>query len=184
MIMATKFGTAGIERVARWRKPMMAGLVFAMLLAPLAAHAQGRDRSSAFHDIVVQQDETVDKIACFMCTVYVHGAVNGKVAVSLGNVVVDGTVRGKVAIFGGDLKVRNGGAVDADVAIAAGKVDTDSGGTVSGKVAQVSAAPMIFGIAVAMLVPILFLVAVIWFIVWLVQRSRVPRFPYPPPPRY
>jgi hypothetical protein len=110
--------------------------------------------------------------------------VPGKVAVAMGDVVVDGAVDGKVAIFAGDLNVKSGGAVNGDVAIAAGKVETDPGGTVSGKVASVSAAPIIFGMIVVVLVPILFLVAVIWFVVWLVQRSRVPRFPYPPPPRY
>jgi len=37
-------------------------------------------------------------------------------------------------------------------------------------------------IVLALLFPFLMLALLIWFIVWIVRRSRSPRYPYPPPP--
>jgi cytoskeletal protein CcmA (bactofilin family) len=150
-----------------------------VLLASQPAHAESdRDgnRSSVGGDIVIQKGETARNVACVACSVYVHGEVDGKVAVVMGNVVVDGIVREKVAIVMGDLKMQPGGVVQGDTAIVMGGTDMD-GGSVEGRSVNLPKGPIVF----ALLMPFLLLALVIWLIVWVIRRSRSPRYPYPPP---
>lgn len=152
-----------------------------MLLASQPAHAfdddHDGDRSSVGGDIVIAKGETARNVACVACSVYVHGEVDGKVAVVMGNVVVDGVVHDKVAIVMGSLKVQQGGVVQGDTAIVMGGTDLD-GGSVEGRSVNVPKGPIV----VALMFPFLMLALVIWLIVWVVRRSRSPRYPYPPPP--
>lgn len=152
-----------------------------VLLASQPAHAfdddHDGDRSSVGSDIVIQKGETARNVACVACSVYVHGEVDGKVAVVMGNVVVDGVIHEKVAIVMGDLKVQQGGVVQGDTAIVMGGTDLD-GGSVEGHSVNVPKGPIMF----ALLLPFLMLALVIWLIVWVIRRSRAPRYPYPPPP--
>jgi len=144
-----------------------------VLMASQPMHAESDkdgDRSSVGGDIVIQKGETARNVACVACSVYVHGVVDGKVAVVMGDVVVDGVVNEKVAIVMGDLKVQHGGVVQ-------GGTEVD-GGTVEGRSVNVPKGPIVL----ALLFPFLMLALLIWFIVWIVRRSRSPRYPYPPPP--
>jgi len=151
-----------------------------VLMASQPMHAESDkdgDRSSVGGDIVIQKGETARNVACVACSVYVHGVVDGKVAVVMGDVVVDGVVNEKVAIVMGDLKVQHGGVVQGDTAIVMGGTEVD-GGTVEGRSVNVPKGPIVL----ALLFPFLMLALLIWFIVWIVRRSRSPRYPYPPPP--
>ena len=132
-----------------------------VLMASQPMHAESDkdgDRSSVGGDIVIQKGETARNVACVACSVYVHGVVDGKVAVVMGDVVVDGVVNEKVAIVMGGTEV--------------------DGGTVEGRSVNVPKGPIVL----ALLFPFLMLALLIWFIVWIVRRSRSPRYPYPPPP--
>lgn len=165
---------------------LRAGLRYALLavavlaLASQPAHAstsRDGDRSSFAGDIVIEKGETARNVACAACSVYVHGAVTGNIAVLMGDVVVDGTVDGRVAVALGDLKLQQGGVVQGDTAIALGSTDMN-GGVLEGREAHIPSGP----IFLALLFPVFMVALVVWFVVWVVRRSRVPRYPYPPPP--
>jgi hypothetical protein len=145
------------------------------------------DRSSVGSDITIAEGETVSDVACAFCSVHVHGNVTGDVAVAFGSVTVDPghQIAGDTAILEGDLNLGEGAAVNGDLAILAGTDRLSEGATVHGSRAVI---PQPLGTLI-LLSPLIFLIAVIWLIVYLVRRNRY-RFPvypqgqgiYPPPP--
>jgi hypothetical protein len=154
--------------------------VGALLLASqpaLASTDSDGDRSSFGGDIVIQKGETARNVACMACSVYVHGAVSGNIAVMMGDVVVDGTVDGRVAVALGDIKVQQGGVIEGDTAIALGSTEVN-GGSLEGRQARASSGPIV----AVLLFPLLVVALVVWFLIWIIRRSRAPRYPYPPPP--
>jgi len=74
---------------------------FALFLAAICvprAHASS-DRVSFMHDIEVNDTDEVDDAVCFLCSIRVHGKVNGDAVAFLGSILVNGEISGDVVSF-------------------------------------------------------------------------------------
>jgi hypothetical protein len=166
-----------LEQSRSTRRVLLAGVLLAVgLTASALAQKTDEDRVEFGHNITVAPGQTSGDISCFNCSVYVGGKVNGDIAVFGGRVIVEGSVRSDVAVFWGNVRVEDGGQVGGDVAVFGGVVKRAPTATIGGSVAT-------FGRG-WVLVPVLIMVAIVWFIValivWLVTRNR--RAPAPGQP--
>jgi len=153
----------------------------ALIVAPAlttAAFAQkpDEDRVEFGRNITVQAGQTSGDVSCFNCSVYVRGAVNGDIAVFGGRVVVEGSVKHDIAVFWGTVRLEDGAQAGGDVAVFGGAIRKAPTATIHGETVS-------FG-RVWVLLPVGFLVVIVWLIialiVWLVTRNR--RAPAPGQP--
>lgn len=169
---------------------LLGTIAFALALPGFAKHKHNdNDRASFGSDITVAEGESVGDVACAFCSVHIHGDVTGDVAVAFGSLTVDSghTIAGDTAIFMGDLSLGEGATINGDLAILGGEQHVGEGAAVHG---SRSVSPRVVGTGI-LLLPVLFLVGIIWLIVYLVRRNRYsfPVYPQgqgihpPPPPR-
>ncbi len=167
--------------------PVVLLILFVTTAFLKGGYSDGSDRASFGSDITIAEGETVGDVACAFCSVHVRGDVGGDIAVAFGSVTVDSghTVGGDTAILESDLRLGQDSAVHGDLAILAGSAHLSEGSAVHGSRAIV---PQPLG-TLLLLSPLLFFIAVIWLIVYLVRRNhyRFPAYPqgkgiYPPPP--
>jgi hypothetical protein len=151
-------------------------LLLLTAIAPSFARADN-DRVTFGGNVTVEQDDTVNDIACAFCTVKIHGNVKGDIACAFCSVSLDSSQRisGDVAMLGGDLSLREEAEVGGDVTIAAGETNLASGASIHG---TRSILPGRFWLLLPF-TPLLILGGIIWLIVYLVQRNRY-RYPVYP----
>ena len=163
------------KRIQRGALSAVFALAFC-LLAPVIAHAQGRDIVEFGNNIVVHEGEEAHDTVCFLCSIEVDGTVHGDMVAFLGNIRVHGHAEHDAVAFLGNVTLGDNASIDQDVVVFAGNLRMGAGATVGND-------RVVFPIFLLFL-PILLFVGVVAFIVWaikaLVYRNR-PVYPMPPP---
>jgi hypothetical protein len=148
-----------------------AGLLYACLgllfLGSMArpAFAHGNDRVNFAQRIVVDENDSTGDLVCFLCSIEVHGNVQGNVVSFLGGVKGDGAMHGDVVSFLGDVNLSGNSTVDGQVVVLGG--DLRRGTDVRMGQDQVVLPGAVFA------VPLIFLVAILWGITRLFRRRPV-----------
>jgi hypothetical protein len=136
------------------------------------------DRVSIGNSITVQQDESVGDVVCIGCSIHMAGSCGDIVTVG-GSIDVDGDVNGDAVVVFGSMRLNEDASVAGNAVAIGGRVLRHPNATVKGEVSSRSGIPILIGIVVAPLLPLILIVALI---VWLVNRSRRPA-PLPPQQR-
>ena len=144
-------------------------LVIGCLSAARPAFAKG-DRVSIGNDITVEEGSSAADLVCLLCSIKVHGEVQGDIVAVLGSVEVDDgqAISGDVVTVGGDLAMGDGARVNGDVAVVAGRLLKGSGASIGGDSNVETGRGWLF----VPFAPLLILIGIIWLIVWLVKRRR------------
>jgi hypothetical protein len=155
----------------------LAVILLLSVFVPLAFAKGKSDRVQFGSSIHVSEGEQAGDLVCIGCSVFVQGSC-GDIAVIGGSVLVEGDVRGDVAIVGGSAKFGENATVAGDVAVVGGHILRDPGATIKGDVSQKGGAYVLPLLFVIPLIPIILIVALIWY---LLSRPRrpVPQQPYP-----
>lgn len=149
-----------------------------VLLACSAPFAKDNDRIAIGKSITVGQDESVGDIVCVGCSIQMAGSCGDIVAVG-GSIHVDGDVNGDAVAIFGSLRLNEDASVAGDAVAIGGRVYRHPSANVKGEVSSRSGIPLLIGIFVAPLLPLIVIIALI---VWLVNRNRRPAA-LPPHPR-
>ena len=152
----------------------MAFLFTVALLGGCAASAHAdssNDRVSFLNDIYVQQGEEVQDAVCFLCSIHVDGTLHGDAVAFLGSIRTQGKIEGDVVSFLGSVDLGSDASIGQDCVVFGGMLHRHGDASVGQDV-------VVFPF-VLFLVPILFLVLIIYGIRALVLRSRVPYPLYP-----
>lgn len=147
-------------------------LLITLLTGSRTASAQnGQDRVSFGSRIVVGEDESVDDVVCFLCSVEIRGKVHGDVVTFLGSVKSSSPIQGDVVSFAGNVVLDEDASVGGDLVIFGGSLRKSAD-------TRIAQDQVIFP-AIIFFVPILILAAIIWGIAVLVRR-RPPVYYVPP----
>ncbi len=156
-------------------------LFLGLVATATAVHASDNgDRVQFGRGIVVAEGETAGDVVCVGCSIRVDGTSQDTVAIG-GSIVVNGRVKGDLAVIGGSADLGANATVDGDVATVGGSLERHPGATVKGDVSSRSGAPILFGLILVPLVPILLIIGLI---VWLLKpnRRQTPVRVWQPPP--
>lgn len=149
-----------------------------VLLACSSLFAKDDARIAVGKSITVEQDESVGDIVCVGCSIHMAGTCGDIVAIG-GSIEVDGDVSGDAVAILGSLRLNEDASVAGDAVTVGGRVLRHPNATVKGEVSSRSGIPIVIGIVVVPLLPLILIVALI---VWLVNRDRRPA-PLPPQQR-
>jgi cytoskeletal protein CcmA (bactofilin family) len=157
-------------------RSLSAGLLSCFVLLGTAIADQSRERTQFGHSISIAPGEEVSEATCFGCSIRVRGHVDGDVTAFGGSVVLEdqGEVNGDASVFGGDLRLDKATKVGGSVSVFGGRIRRDPEATVGGDVTNMGGRGWVLLI---FLMPIIFLGAVIAFIVWLIRRLLRPSVP-------
>ena len=136
------------------------------------AHANN-DRVSFMQDITVPEGEEAHDAVCFLCSIRVDGDLRGDSVAFLGSIHAQGHIQGDAVAFLGGIELGDNASVGKDCVAFGGRVRHHSAGQIGKDVVQ-------FPI-VLFLLPIIFLIAVVYMLKSLFSRPRYP-YPMPPPP--
>ncbi len=148
-----------------------------LLLTGGALGANQPDIVQFHRDIHVESGQSAGDISCIGCSVYVRGQVAGDVAVLLGKLVISpsASVAGNVAVIAGDLAGGDASSIGGDVAVIGGRFRRPPDMRVNGNVAVMEGRGWFYLMVFAPLLGLVFLVALIVWMVQLVRRrSRTP----------
>lgn len=146
-------------------------LAIAIFSSPALAQRAG-DRVQIGRDIVIQQAEQVGDLVCVACSIYLRGGhVAGDSVAIAGKIVLEqgAEVAGDVVAIAGDVRLQGGSQVAGDAVAVAGAVRRDSQSQVAGDVTSLGGPGWIL---LFLLLPLLFLGAIVALVIWLIQRSR------------
>lgn len=145
-------------------------------LSSAAFAARSTERTEFGHNINIGPDEEVSEATCFGCTIRVRGHVLGDVTAFGGSIIVEdhGKINGDATTFGGELRLDKEVSVGGDVVVFGGRLRRDPAASVGGEITNFSGAGWMLLIFV---LPLIFLAAIIAFIVWLVRRMTRPSVP-------
>jgi hypothetical protein len=147
---------------------LMSLLVVSMVASGAVFANDGGDRVQFFQNITVGADEHVGDVVCIFCSIRMAGSCGDTVAI-FGNVVLDGTVSGDAVAVGGGIKLGEDANVSGD-AVAIGRgVFRHPNAVIKGEVVSQAGPVFFFSLIVIPLLPIILVIA---FVVWLVQRNR------------
>lgn len=140
---------------------------------PRTLHAHDKDQIHIGQSITVAEDEDAGDLVCVGCSIRVEGSSGDVVAVG-GSIMVEGTVKGDLAAIGGSISLGDSASVSGDVASIGGHVSRSPKAMVRGDVTEKSRVPLLLGI---FLIPVIPLVLIVALIVWLIGRNRRPTTP-------
>jgi len=146
--------------------------VFLFAISALNAHAEG-DRVSFMRDITVASDEDVQDVVCFLCSIRIEGPVHQDAVAFLGSIHADAPIQGDAVAFLGNIALGPEAHVGGDCVTVLGSVTQHGNGQVGQDLVQL---PMAL-----ILVPICFLIFLVYLIRSVVRRAYTP-YPMPPPP--
>lgn len=155
---------------------LFAWFLFAGALSGAAFADGSHDRTQFGHNISIGPGEEATEVTCFGCSVRVRGHVTSDVTTFGGNIVVEdqGQIGGDATTFGGYVRLDKEVKVQGDVTVFGGQIHRDATATVSGDVTNFSGTGwvlLVFGL------PLVFLGALVAFVVWLVRRLMRPAMP-------
>jgi hypothetical protein len=156
---------ATVRRNTLKRMALAAFVALAFTLVAKPAFAGSNDRVSFAQRIVVDQNDTAGDLVCLLCTIEVHGQVDGSVVSILGGVKNDGAVRGDMVSLLGNVNLAGTGSVDGDLVVM-------GGGLHKSQDARLGQNQVVFPLAV-FLIPFAILGAIIWGITRIFRRRPV-----------
>ena len=151
------------------RSQLMLALLLAVLYAPVAAHAQSqpvmaRARSwvarlesrlkasrltraggNAFRfgrDLAVNSGESLNDVACILCSTRIDGAAEGDLLVFAGNAYLNGPVQGDVVDLGGRVTLTGKARIGGDLIVFGGRLEQDAQSTIGRK--RLIVGPIVF----------------------------------------
>jgi hypothetical protein len=153
-------------------------LLFLALLSAAALPASAKsgsnnDRVQIGSSISVLEDEEVGDLVCIGCSIHVKGTCGDVVAIG-GGVFIEGTARGDVVAIGGGARLTDTAHVNGDLVTIGGGLSRDPGSTVGGDVVSQGGGYVMPLLIIVPLIPVLLIVALIW---WLITRSNRPPTP-------
>ncbi len=154
-----------LHRMAPFRFIVLTLVFASFLVAAMPAFAGDNDRVSFGQRIVVGENQTADDLVCFLCSIEVKGTVDGDVVSFLGGVKSRGPIRGDVVSLLGDVNLMDNGSIDGDLVVLGGSLHKSAE-------AHVGSERVVFPVTIVLL-PFIFLVAIIWAIARLFRRRPV-----------
>lgn len=142
--------------------------LFFLLLASSSLFAKDGDMIQVGKSITVAQNEEAGDIVCIGCSVHMEGSC-GDLVVIAGSATIDGDVKGDAVAILGSIHLEEDASVSGDVATVGGRVWRNPNATVKGDISSRSGVPLLIGLFVAPLLP---LILIVILIVWLVNRNR------------
>ncbi len=150
------------------RRPFSLCTLFFLLFASSALFAKDGDLVQVGKSISVGQNEQVGDVVCIGCSVHMKGSC-GDLVVIAGSATIDGDVKGDAVAILGSIHLDEDASVSGDVATVGGRVWRHPNAAVKGDISSRSGVPILIGLVVVPLLPLILIVALI---VWLVNRSR------------
>jgi hypothetical protein len=139
-----------------------------MLVSSAAFAKPDGDRVQFFQSITVGADEHVGDTVCIFCSIHMAGSCGDAVAI-FGNIVVDGTVSGDAVSVGGGIKLGEDANVSGDTVAIGQGVYRHPNAVVKGEVVSQAGPVILLGLIIIPLLPVIVVVA---FVVWLLRRNR------------
>ena len=151
------------------RSVILASLIALTIVIPGAAFAKSEgDRVQFFQSITVGPDEHVGDTVCIFCSIHMAGSCGDAVAI-FGNIVVDGTVSGDAVSVGGGIKLGEDAKVSGDTVAIGQGVHRHPNAVVKGEVVSQAGPAILLGLIIIPLLPVILVVV---FVVWLLRRNR------------
>jgi hypothetical protein len=154
-----------LHRMAPFQFIVLAAVFAALFSVARPAFASSNDRVSFGQRIVVGENETADDLVCFLCSIDIKGTVDGDVVSFLGGVKSKGPIHGDVVSFLGDVDLADAGSIDGSLVVMGGNLH-------KGAESRVGSDRVVFPVTIVLL-PFLFLAALLWAIVRLFRRRPV-----------
>ncbi|HEY4899586.1 MAG TPA: hypothetical protein VIH91_02080 [Terriglobales bacterium] len=140
-----------------------------LIVAPSMGFANdGGDRVQFFQSITVGPDDHVGDVVCLFCAIRMAGSCGDAVAI-FGNIVVDGAVNGDAVSVGGGIKLGEDASVGGDTVAIGQGVNRHPNAVVKGQTVSQAGTIIFLGLIIVPLLPIILVVA---FVVWLLRRNR------------
>jgi len=157
-------------------------ILFAIIIiAALPAAAKSgssNDRVQFGSSINVTEDEDVGSLVCIGCSVRVAGTSGDVVAIG-GRVQVEGHVKGDVVAIGGGVMLGENAKVGGDVVTIGGELNRQNGSEVGGEIVSQGGRYVLPLLIIVPLIPVILVVALIWWLVTRNNRRPVQPQPYP-----
>ncbi|HEY4932063.1 MAG TPA: hypothetical protein VII23_10865 [Terriglobales bacterium] len=148
---------------------ILMSLLLLILIVPGTSFAKADgDRVQFFQNITVGPDEHVGDTVCIFCSIRMAGSCGDAVAI-FGNIVVDGTVSGDAVSVGGGIKLGEDANVSGDTVAIGQGINRHPNAVVKGEVVSQAGPAVLFGLIIIPLLPVILVVA---FVIWLFRRSR------------
>ncbi len=158
---------------------LSAMIVMAAAALPAAAKSgSGNDRVQFGSSINVTEDEDVGSLVCIGCSVRVAGTSSDVVAIG-GRVQVEGHVKGDVVAIGGGVMLGENAKVGGDVVTIGGELARQNGSEVGGEIVSQGGSYVLPLLIIVPLIPVILVVALIWWLVTRNNRRPVQPQPYP-----
>ena len=114
------------------------------------------------------QNESVGDVVCIGCSIYMEGSCHDVVAIG-GSIAIDGDVAGDAVAVAGSLRLNEDATVAGDAVSVGGSISRHPDAVVKGEMKSQSGIPLLIGLVIVPLLPIILIIALI---VWLVGRNR------------
>ena len=148
---------------------ILMSLLALIMVAPKSAVAHdGGDRVQFFQSITVGPDEHIGDAVCIFCSIRMAGSCGDAVAI-MGSIVVDGAVSGDAVSVGGGIKLGEDASVAGDTVAIGQGVYRHPNAVVKGEVVSQAGPVILLGLIIIPLLPVIVVVA---FVVWLLRRNR------------
>jgi hypothetical protein len=144
--------------------------LFVLLSSATLLWAGENDRVQFARNIHISEDESVGDVVCIACSIRIEGTCGDVVAIG-GSIMVTGDVRGDAVAVGGSMQLDNDANVDGDAVTVGGRLWRNGNATVKGDMVSRSGLPILIGLIVVPLLPIILILALV---IWLVGRNRRP----------
>jgi hypothetical protein len=158
---------------------LFAIIIIAAAALPAAAKSgSGNDRVQFGSSINVAEDEDAGSLVCIGCSVRVAGTSGDVVAIG-GRVQVEGHVKGDVVAIGGGVMLGENAKVGGDVVTIGGELNRQNGSEVGGEIVSQGGSYVLPLLIIVPLIPVILVVALIWWLVTRNNRRPVQPQPYP-----
>jgi hypothetical protein len=160
-------------------------MFFAMFLlvvaVPMASAKSGsqNDRVQFGSSINVLEDEDVGSVVCIGCSIHMAGTCGDAVAIG-GRIEIAGRAKGDVVAVGGGVRLGGNAQVGGDVVTIGGALERDPNSEVKGEIVSQGGSYVLPLLIIIPLLPVILIVALIWWLVTRNNRQRVQtQQPYP-----
>lgn len=136
------------------------------------AHADD-NRVSFFQSISIEEGEQLQNAVCILCSIRIDGALQGNAVAILGSIRSNGAIEQNAVSILGSISLGQDAHVGQNCVAILGSVRHFTAGQIGQNTVEIPFA--------IILIPVFFLIGIVYLIRTLVGRSRMP-FPMPPPP--